>query len=105
VLELLNLIKYLKFSRAQSWINLYERIKPFENGSLIDINGKLNSTMNVLKMFQESDRFFKDLGLEPNDMSYDEKRGAVIHKPTDRIITCHASVSYSFKKFRKIIIT
>lgn len=42
-------------------------------------------------MFEKSDEFFKGLGLPPNDMSYNESRGAVINKPEDRTITCHAS--------------
>lgn len=78
---------------AQSWVNLYERIKPFENGSLIDITAKLKETKTILDMFHESDRFYKGLGLEPNDMSYNETLGAVIQKPSDRVITCHASVN------------
>lgn len=81
---------------AQSWVNLYERIKPFEDGSLIDITEKLKEKMSVLEMFKESDRFYQDLGLEPNQMSYNETTGAVINKPTDRVITCHASVRLNF---------
>lgn len=81
---------------AQSWINLYERVKPYKDASAIDIDDRLKKDYTVLKMFEESDRFFKDLGLEPNDMSYNETNGAVIHKPTDRTITCHASVSKSY---------
>ena len=77
---------------AQSWVNLYDRTKPFANGSLIDITAKLNKTRTILQMFEESDKFYKGLGLEPNDMSYNESLGAVIRKPDDRVITCHASV-------------
>lgn len=40
-------------------------------------------------MFKESDRFYKDLGLEPNEMSYTGE--SVIEKPVDRVIVCHAS--------------
>lgn len=40
-------------------------------------------------MFQLSDKFYMDLGLEPNDMSYGDK--AIIEKPLDRVIVCHAS--------------
>lgn len=76
---------------AQSWVNLYERTKPFEKGSLIDITDKLKEKWTVLDMFRESDRFYKDLGLESNEMSYNEDLGAVVHKPADRVITCHAS--------------
>lgn len=68
-------------------------MKPFEDGSLIDITDKLKESWTVEDMFEESDRFYKDLGLPANDMSYDESRGAVINKPGDRVITCHASVS------------
>jgi peptidyl-dipeptidase A len=95
LLKIVNLISIdlsCIFLRAQSWVNLYDKIKPFEKGSLINIDEKLKSTMSVLDIFKESDKFFMGLGLEPNDMSYNETRGAVINKPTDRIITCHASV-------------
>lgn len=81
---------------AQSWVNLYERIKPFPDGSLIDITEKLKETKSVLDMFKESDKFYRGLGLEPNDMSYNESLGALVHKPEDRVITCHASVNKTF---------
>lgn len=45
--------------------------------------------MTVLQMFQESDRFYKDLGLRPNEMSYTGL--SIIEKPEDRLIVCHAS--------------
>lgn len=76
---------------AQSWTNLYERVKPFEGGSSIDITENLEKkNITVLQMFEMSDKFFTDLGLPVNDMSYDVSRGAVIEKPTNRTITCHA---------------
>lgn len=40
-------------------------------------------------MFQESDRFYKDLGLKSNEMSYTGL--SIIEKPDDRLIVCHAS--------------
>jgi peptidyl-dipeptidase A len=84
------------FHQAQSWVNLYDKLKPFEDGSLIDITETLKKKMTVLDMFKKSDQFYTDLGLEINDMSYNESLGAVINKPTDRTITCHASVSEKF---------
>lgn len=45
--------------------------------------------MSVLQMFQESDRFFQDLGLKSNEMSYTGL--SIIEKPEDRLIICHAS--------------
>lgn len=88
---------------AQSWNNLYDRTKPFSNGSLIDIDEKLKTSYTVLQMFEESDRFFKGLGLESNGMSYDVTKGAVIEKPT-QVITCHASVSFHLDDFFKLSI-
>jgi len=77
---------------AQSWVNLYERIKPFPNGSSIDVtDSMLRLNVSVLQMFEKSDDFFKALGLPANAMSYDESRGAIINKPENRTITCHAS--------------
>jgi peptidyl-dipeptidase A len=77
---------------AQSWVNLYDRIKPFEGGSQIDVTSIMkDQNFTALKMFEMSDKFFMDLGLPPNDMSYDTAKGAIIEKPKDRVITCHAS--------------
>lgn len=45
--------------------------------------------MTVLQMFQESDRFYKDLGLMSNEMSYTGL--SIIENPDDRLIVCHAS--------------
>lgn len=74
---------------AQSWINLYDATKPYEKGALIDTSEAMQKqNYTALKMFKMSDQFFKDLGLEPNDMSYGPN--AIIEKP-DREIACHAS--------------
>lgn len=83
---------------AQTWDNLYERLKPF-NASNLDITEALKShNYTALKIFQESDRFYKSLGLESNGMSYTGK--SIIEKPdpNDRLIVCHASawVSHFF---------
>lgn len=76
---------------AQSWNNLYDKIKPFEGGSSIDITENMKTkNITVEHMFKLSNDFFMDLGLPNNNMSYQEPP-AVINKPTDRDITCHAS--------------
>jgi peptidyl-dipeptidase A len=73
---------------AQSWVNLYERIKPFEEGSSIDISqGFVKNDYTIRKMFEDSNKFFTDLGLPDNEMSYNPP--AVIEKP-NITITCHA---------------
>lgn len=74
---------------AQTWANLYERIKPY-NASDLDITAALiRNNYTALNIFEESDRFFQSMGLESNKMSYTGK--SIITKPTDRLIVCHAS--------------
>lgn len=75
---------------AQSWVNLYDRIKPYENSSDLDITASLKrNNFTALKIFQESDHFYQSLGLEPNTMSY--TGFSMIENPKDRLIVCHAS--------------
>lgn len=75
---------------GQTWINLYERIKPFENSSNLDVTASLQrNNFTALKIFEESDRFYQSLGLESNNMSY--TGNSIIEKPKDRLIVCHAS--------------
>lgn len=77
---------------AQNFDNLYERIKLFGDGSSIDISQALkDQNYDALKMFQIADKFYTDLGMPTNNMSFDVSKGAIIEKPTDRVITCHAS--------------
>jgi peptidyl-dipeptidase A len=44
---------------------------------------------DALKMFKMSDEFYMSMGLPNSSMSYSDK--AIIEKPTDRVIACHAS--------------
>jgi len=74
---------------AQSWVNLYDRIRPFKDASDIDVTEKIEETLSVQQMFELSDAFYESMGLPSSAMSYSEK--AVIEKPEDRTITCHAS--------------
>lgn len=72
---------------AQSWVNLYDKTRPFKNGTDIDVTEAMDK-MSILDMFKMSDEFFKNLGLEPNEMSYTGE--SIIEKPNDREIQCHA---------------
>lgn len=75
---------------AQSWVNLYDRIKPCKNATDFDITkGLVTAGYSPLKMFEESDRFYQSLDLEPMKMSYTNL--SIIEKPKDRVIVCHAS--------------
>lgn len=74
---------------AQTWDDLYDRVKPFKIVD-VDITEALKkNNFTALKLFEESDRFYQTLGLEPMKMSYTPP--SVIEKPADRTIVCHAS--------------
>lgn len=77
---------------GQTWVNLFPLLKPFPSASEIDLTSALlEKNYTVLRMFETSDEFYKSLGLESSNMSYDERLGAVIEKPKDREIMCHPS--------------
>lgn len=82
---------------AQSWVNLYEKIKPFEEASSIDISeGFKKNNYTIYKMFEDSNDFFTGLGLPDNTMSYNEP--SIIEKPDKVTITCHARYIFFLKK-------
>ncbi|KAF5302725.1 hypothetical protein FQR65_LT08467 [Abscondita terminalis] len=75
---------------AQSWINIGHLVTPYPDATSVDVTAALiEKGYTALKMFEVSDDFYQSLGLEPNDMSYGDL--AVIVKPEDREILCHAS--------------
>ncbi|XP_055587303.1 angiotensin-converting enzyme-like [Uranotaenia lowii] len=77
---------------AQSWINLYDRVKPFKDALDLDVTNALVAKGYTAKdLFDIANDFYVGLGLPNNSMSYDVSRGAMIEKPSDRIVTCHAS--------------
>lgn len=61
----------------------------------------LSQNWNATRMFQESDRFFTSLGLEPMPQEFWDK--SMLEKPSDgRKVVCHASAwdFYNRKDFR-----
>lgn len=75
---------------GQTWMNLYDRIKPYDNSSDLDVTASLQrNNYTALKIFEESDRFYQSLGLESNHMSY--TGNSIIEKPLKKLIVCHAS--------------
>lgn len=77
---------------AQDWQSLNDLVKPYPDASDTDISEELaKQNYTILKMFETSDEFYQSMGLLPNTISYDTRYGAVIEKPKDRDITCHAS--------------
>lgn len=81
---------------AQSWVHLYDRIKPFKDGSSVDVTAKMGEMgYDAKKMFELSDEFYMSMGLPSSNMSYDESKGAVIEKPP-QTITCHGKYTFLF---------
>ncbi|XP_062535785.1 angiotensin-converting enzyme-like [Armigeres subalbatus] len=77
---------------AQAWGNLYNRIKPFKDTVDLDITKALvEKNYTIRQLFDISNDFYVGLGLPDNSMSYNESLGAMIEKPSDRVVTCHAS--------------
>lgn len=77
---------------GQSWDHLFSLVKPYPNASLINVTQSLKDQgYTPLKMFQKADEFYQSLGLESSAICYNETAGAVIQKPSDREIICHAS--------------
>lgn len=76
---------------AQDWSRLDEYTKPFPNAPSLDATeAMLKKNYTVLKMFQESDKFFTDLGLLPMTESFWNK--SMLQRPGDgREVVCHAS--------------
>lgn len=77
---------------AQDWQQLSDLVKPYPNASGVDVTDELKrQNYTALKMFETADEFYQSMGLIPNGISYNTTAGAVIEKPKDRDITCHAS--------------
>ncbi|XP_051894867.1 angiotensin-converting enzyme isoform X2 [Pristis pectinata] len=86
---------------AQSWINIYNLLTPYPNASHVDATPEMiKQKWTPLRMFQESDNFFKSLGLIPMPREFWSK--SMIEKPKDREVVCHASAwdFYNRKDFR-----
>lgn len=101
------LIQFLGNLWGQSWIYLYNLVKPYSNASTTDVTKELNQQgYTPRRMFEVADEFFQSLGLEPNDICYNVSAGAIIEKPQDREIVCHASAwdFYDGKNYRSSII-
>ncbi|XP_067013279.2 angiotensin-converting enzyme [Anabrus simplex] len=76
---------------AQSWSNILDILKPYENATSVNVTDSLTKQgYNPYRMFVKADEFYKSLGLIDNSVSYGEK--AMLERPTDgREVVCHAS--------------
>ncbi|XP_054851332.1 angiotensin-converting enzyme [Eublepharis macularius] len=87
---------------AQSWANIFELVMPFPNATKVDATPAMKSQGWTPKMmFEQSDSFFKSLGLIPMPPEFWSR--SMLEKPTDgREVVCHASAwdFYNRKDFR-----
>ncbi|XP_060637297.2 angiotensin-converting enzyme isoform X1 [Anolis sagrei] len=87
---------------AQSWANIFDLVAPFPNAIKVDATPAMKSKgWTPKKMFEESDNFFKSLGLIP--MPEEFWKSSMLEKPKDgREVVCHASAwdFYNRKDFR-----
>lgn len=75
---------------AQSWGNIFDIVKPFEEKEYLDVSDRMRKRpMSALDMFKMSEEFFTSLGLKP--MTPEFWNRSIIEKPKDREIICHAS--------------
>ncbi|OCT62272.1 hypothetical protein XELAEV_18043355mg [Xenopus laevis] len=86
---------------AQSWSNIYDLLVPYPNAAQVDATpAMIAKNWTPKRMFEESDNFFKSLGLLPMPQEFWDK--SMIEKPKDREVVCHASAwdFYNRKDFR-----
>lgn len=75
---------------AQTWNNLYNDTRPFQNATLVDVTPTFHELkFNARKMFEVANEFYTSLGLSTMNISYTGQ--SIIEKPADRVIQCHAS--------------
>ncbi|WP_082087060.1 M2 family metallopeptidase [Teredinibacter purpureus] len=75
---------------AQSWGNIYNKIKPAGETSSVDITSLIEEKgMTELDMVETGEAFFSSLGFESLPTSFWER--SLFVKPRDREVVCHAS--------------
>ncbi|CAL8097157.1 unnamed protein product [Orchesella dallaii] len=80
---------------SQQWDNIYDIVQPFPNSPGFDITEELQKRFGssgqaaATEIFKLANKFFTDLGLADMSVSFGDK--AVIVRPEDREVVCHAS--------------
>ncbi|XP_011602426.2 angiotensin-converting enzyme [Takifugu rubripes] len=87
---------------AQTWSGIMDLVIPYPDATQVDATPAMQAQKwNATRMFQESDKFFTSLGLEPMPQEFWDK--SMLEKPSDgRQVVCHASAwdFYNRKDFR-----
>lgn len=75
---------------AQSWENVYDLVKPPQQGSTVDLTALVQERkMDAKEMVRTGERFFMSLGLPALPETFWER--SMLVKPRDREVVCHAS--------------
>eukprot|EP00463_Aulacantha_scolymantha_P003849 TRINITY_DN4775_c0_g1_i1.p1 TRINITY_DN4775_c0_g1~~TRINITY_DN4775_c0_g1_i1.p1 ORF type:complete len:292 (-),score=40.25 TRINITY_DN4775_c0_g1_i1:410-1285(-) len=76
---------------AQSWNNIFDIVKPYPDSVALDVTPEMVAQeYNSKRMFEESEKFFTSLGLDPMTKTFWKK--SIIERPSDgRELVCHAS--------------
>uniref|UniRef100_I3KVC0 Angiotensin-converting enzyme n=1 Tax=Oreochromis niloticus TaxID=8128 RepID=I3KVC0_ORENI len=87
---------------AQTWSGIMDLVMPYPDATQVDATpAMVQQGWDAIRMFQESDKFFTSLGLEPMPPEFWSK--SMLEKPSDgRQVVCHASAwdFYNRKDFR-----
>ncbi|XP_076153977.1 angiotensin-converting enzyme [Alosa pseudoharengus] len=87
---------------AQTWSGIMDLAIPYPHATQVDATpAMIAQGWDAMRMFKESDEFFKSLGLIPMPQEFWDK--SMLLKPTDgREVVCHASAwdFYNRKDFR-----
>jgi len=75
---------------AQSWGNIYDLVKPENEGTPVDVTALLKKhNYDAIKMVKTGEGFFTSLGFEPLPETFWQR--SLFTKPRDREVVCHAS--------------
>lgn len=75
---------------AQSWENIYDKIKPATVNTGFDLTQRLRSKrVSEIEMVRIAEKFFTSLGFKPLPDSFWER--SLFTRPQDRDVECHAS--------------
>ena len=75
---------------AQSWINIYDLVKPENAGSAYDVTELLKAKdYDAKKMAHAADDFFNSMGFDKMPDTFWDR--SLFTKPADREVVCHAS--------------
>lgn len=82
---------------AQSWVEIYPLVEPYNNRSSLDVTKTMKEKNKTVEdMFRLTESFFRSLGMEQLPKKFLER--SMIRKPEGQDVGCHASAWDMFLK-------